>query len=70
LYSSGVLSNEKCGNELNHAVTIIGYTSETNAWTIKNSWGTGWGNKGEIAILNAEGDGICGINMSVNYPSL
>lgn len=30
---------------VNHAVTLIGWNDRTNAWPIKNSWGTGWGDK-------------------------
>lgn len=32
----------------NHAVLITGYTSD--AWIIKNSWGTGWGENGYIRV--------------------
>lgn len=38
-YSSGVFSN--CGTQLDHGVTLVGYTSD--AWLVRNSWGTGWG---------------------------
>jgi cathepsin L len=33
---------------LNHAVLLVGYTQD--AWIIKNSWGTGWGDRGYIYI--------------------
>lgn len=29
-----------------HAVTIMGYSDETNSFLIKNSWGPDWGDKG------------------------
>jgi len=48
---------------------LVGYSSEDNAWTIKNSWGTGWGNKGFAKILNTEGEGVCGINMTPTFPT-
>lgn len=34
---------KKCGKAVNHGVALVGYNSETDSWTIKNSWGTGWG---------------------------
>jgi C1A family cysteine protease len=33
---------------LNHAVLLVGYTQD--AWIIKNSWGTTWGDRGYIYI--------------------
>lgn len=50
-YSSGILS--KCGNTLNHAVQVIGYSSFSNGTTfylVKNSWGSSWGEGGKIRI--------------------
>jgi C1A family cysteine protease len=31
------------GGAVNHGVTLIGWDDSKNAWLIKNSWGTGWG---------------------------
>jgi C1A family cysteine protease len=28
----------------NHAITLIGWDDDKNAWILKNSWGTNWGN--------------------------
>ncbi len=53
-YSSGIFSN--CGSNLNHATTVIGYNSE--AWIIKNSWGTSWGEKGYLRLKMGN---TCGI---------
>ncbi|KAL3627328.1 hypothetical protein CASFOL_028691 [Castilleja foliolosa] len=39
-YKGGVF-NGSCGTQLDHAVTAIGY--EKDYITMKNSWGTGWG---------------------------
>lgn len=48
-YSSGVF-NEQSDIPINHAVTIVGWDDADNAWIVKNSWGTGWGEKGYIRI--------------------
>ncbi len=31
---------------INHAIVIVGWNNELNAWAIKNSWGEGWGDQG------------------------
>ncbi|VAH83189.1 unnamed protein product [Triticum turgidum subsp. durum] len=39
-------------------------------WTVKNSWGPSWGEKGYIRVekdSGAEG-GLCGIAMEASYP--
>lgn len=41
----GVL-NEVSTAPIDHAVTIVGWDNARNAWLIKNSWGTTWGNSG------------------------
>jgi hypothetical protein len=33
-------------NNGSHIVDIVGWDDSLNAWRIKNSWGTGWGDKG------------------------
>jgi len=71
-YSSGVF-NGKCGNNLNHGVTVIGYgTTEdgTKYWLVKNSWGESWGENGYVRIqrdVDAP-EGLCGIAIEASYP--
>jgi hypothetical protein len=44
-YQGGVY--EHTGSDpVNHAVLLIGWDDALNAWIIKNSWGTGWGENG------------------------
>jgi len=60
-YSSGIFTSS-CAGALNHAVVLVGYGSSNGAdyWIVRNSWGTGWGEKGYFRI--ARGKGQCGIN--------
>jgi len=49
-YKSGVF-NERDTGKVNHGVTLIGWDDNKEAWLIKNSWGTGWGEKGYMWIV-------------------
>ena len=65
-YKSGVFDGE-CGNALDHAVTVIGYTAD--AFVVKNSWGDGWGEDGYIRMKRNVGPtGQCGIAEFASYP--
>jgi cathepsin L len=44
-YTSGVFNGCATG-AVNHGVTLIGWDDAKEAWLIKNSWGTGWGETG------------------------
>lgn len=48
-YTSGVF-NENSTDQVNHAVTLVGWDDEKQAWKIKNSWGTAWGESGFMWI--------------------
>ncbi len=48
-YSSGVF-NERSTQQIDHAVTIVGWSDQKKAWLIKNSWSTGWGDRGYMWI--------------------
>ena len=67
-YVSGILdlTSSQCSpSGLNHAVTLVGYGSEsgTDYWIVRNSWGSSWGEKGYFRI--ARGKSTCGINYYV-----
>ncbi|KAF3793687.1 Vignain [Nymphaea thermarum] len=73
-YSQGVFTGP-CGNNLNHAVTVVGYGTTvegSNYWLVKNSWGTEWGEEGYIKMARDVGgpQGLCGIAMMPAYPRL
>jgi C1A family cysteine protease len=65
-YKSGVLATG-CGANLDHAVLAVGYQKigVLEAFIVKNSWGTRWGNDGYIYISTIQqennGQGVCGI---------
>jgi C1A family cysteine protease len=63
-YKQGVFSN--CATRLNHGVTLVGVSEESQSWVIKNSWGTGWGEKGLIRLAKGNTCGVC--NMA-SYPN-
>ena len=47
-YSSGVLYSKPRGRQprCNHAIQLVGWDDSLQAWRMKNSWGTGWGENG------------------------
>lgn len=73
LYKEGVFGGA-CGTAQNHAVVAVGYgeaQDRTKYWIVKNSWGTGWGEKGYVRMkrnVAGRGEGTCGIAMYPMYP--
>jgi len=55
-YSSGVFDQD-CGSGEGHAIAAVGYSGDY--WIIRNSWGSGWGQKGYIFFK--KGQNLCGI---------
>lgn len=70
-YKSGVFSGI-CGTDLDHGVLAVGYGSLNGKkhYKVKNSWGSGWGDKGYIYMAreDKDGKGKCGIQMAASYP--
>ncbi len=62
-YSGGIYTD--CSMNIDHAVLLVGYTDQY--WIIKNSWGTGWGDKGFIYVANSP---LCNqmISASASFP--
>ncbi|XP_070504713.1 cathepsin K-like [Chironomus tepperi] len=67
-YESGIYDVDNCGDEANHAVTIIGYGTDSHNgdyWLIKNSWGKNWGEEGYGRI--AMGKNLCEFESEVYF---
>ena len=48
-YNSGVFNGCATGT-VNHAVALVGWNDAQQAWILRNSWGTGWGESGYMRI--------------------
>ena len=72
MYQSGILNSTTCGTQLNHAVTAVGYGTESgqNYFIVRNSWGSAWGENGYIRMSSdVGGAGVCGVLLDGNRPS-
>jgi len=68
-YFKGVYDGCKKDAELGHAVLAKGYGKDKESgkkfWLIQNSWGSGWGEKGDIRLLRHDkDDDWCGTDRS------
>lgn len=64
-YENGTFPGIACGTEIDHAVTIVGYTPEY--WIVRNSWSPDWGDNGYFYLerdVNA-----CGVGTYISYVS-
>lgn len=68
-YKNGIYKTCKSTteNDLNHAVTLVGYgvdhTTNTQYWIVRNSWGPNWGDRGYIRMQINELEGITDMGM-------
>lgn len=53
-YKGGVYKHTTGDYLGGHAVVIVGYNDAGKYWIIKNSWGTGWGEKGYFRMAYGE----------------
>ena len=63
LYKGGILNN--CGTAINHGVLVVG--SSGDAWKIKNSWSSGWGESGFIRLAKGTTCAVCNFG---SYPQV
>lgn len=64
-YQDGVFPGIACGNEVDHAVTIVGYTEDY--WIVRNSWSDKWGDGGYFYL--ERGVNACGVASTIGYVS-
>jgi len=70
-YTGGVITpSSNCGNSIDHCVQITGWSTVNGvqAWHVRNSWGTSWGNSGFIYVQI--GSDVCSIAEVVTVPKL
>ncbi|XP_036449606.1 cathepsin L1-like [Colossoma macropomum] len=69
-YKSGVYDEPACSStKVTHAVLVVGYGTDRcgkDYWLVKNSWGTGWGDKGYIKMSRNKRN-QCGIASYAYY---
>lgn len=49
-YKGGVYSGNCNDSNLDHAVQLVGWNDSPGYWIMRNSWGTGWGDRGFMMI--------------------
>lgn len=64
-YENGIFPGAACGTEIDHAVTIVGYTPEY--WIVRNSWSQDWGDGGYFYL--ERGVNACGVGTYISYVS-
>jgi C1A family cysteine protease len=60
-YRSGVYRHVTGAAVGGHCVSIVGFDDDADCWLAKNSWGTGWGERGFFRIAYGE----CGIDAEM-----
>ena len=68
-YTGGILNTKRCGHNLDHAVTAVGYGTDNGQeyLIVRNSWTASWGEEGYIRMsLDVTGNGVCGVLLDSN----
>lgn len=68
-YQDGIFDTPLEENpDINHAVLLTALDESNKTWTIKNSWGTAWGQNGFMDLAIRNGTGAAGINSYCILP--
>jgi len=63
-YNGGILAGSQCGDNVDHAIQLTGYSSSQGGyWIVRNSWGASWGEDG--FIWHQYGQNTCDITSEV-----
>jgi len=65
-YTGGIMKS--CGEDINHAVQLVGVDQGAGYWKVRNSWSADWGESGYIRL--AYGEDMCGITYDVTYTAV
>ncbi|KAI7836852.1 hypothetical protein COHA_009305 [Chlorella ohadii] len=72
-YSSGVIGDDQCCQDLNHGVLAVGYDNSGDHphYIVKNSWGDSWGEQGyfRLSAKSKDDRGACGVLTTASYPT-
>ncbi|EAL64386.1 hypothetical protein DDB_G0286015 [Dictyostelium discoideum AX4] len=67
-YKSGIYNSATKYTGINHLVLLVGYDQATDAYKIKNSWGSWWGESGYMRIT-ASNDNLAIFAYNSYYPT-
>uniref|UniRef100_A0A6B2L7P3 Peptidase C1A papain C-terminal domain-containing protein n=1 Tax=Arcella intermedia TaxID=1963864 RepID=A0A6B2L7P3_9EUKA len=63
-YDSGVFSCDMSAPDIDHAVQLVGYGTDSASgslfWLVRNSWSSGWGEDGYIRLQRFSSNNPCG----------
>jgi len=69
-YTRGILDSTSCGVNLDHAVNVVGYGTDSatgkDYWIVRNSWGSTWGESGYCRMVRNKN--MCGMLLDASYP--
>lgn len=74
LYTSGILTQDACGDIVNHGILVTGYGHDSalneDYWIVKNSWSADWGEAGYVRLKKTleTGLGTCFICNQPVWP--
>ena len=70
----GIFYDSTCNNltpnDINHAVTVVGYGTNSNGqdyWIVRNSWSANWGSNGYILMARNKNNN-CFVASWPSYP--